>query len=136
MWVRIMDNPGGAQISRIATIPVAVDVHVRRVTENLGVTATQGLPLNKKIKQEIQSAWHAAVPRLPESGLALCGIKYDDSCVGALDYQAAEGFLARHGGVMDRNQYLARRCVKVYAALPIVVSRALSSPLSGKLYVR
>lgn len=61
MWVRIMANPGGAQIDRIDTIPVAVDVHVRRVTENLGVTDTRGLPLNKETKREIQSAWCAAV---------------------------------------------------------------------------
>ena len=59
MWVRIMANPGGAQISRIATIPVAVDVHVRRVTENLGVTDTRDLKLDEA-KPVIQAAWHAA----------------------------------------------------------------------------
>lgn len=32
-----MANPGGAVIGRIETIPVAVDVQVRRTTENLGV---------------------------------------------------------------------------------------------------
>ena len=35
MWMRLLANPGGAKIDRIDTIPVAVDVHVRRVTENL-----------------------------------------------------------------------------------------------------
>lgn len=34
MWVRIMVAPGGAQIRNIDALPVAVDVHVRRVTEN------------------------------------------------------------------------------------------------------
>ena len=45
MWVRIMAAPGGAVISNMETIPVAVDVHVRRVTENLGVTDTRRLTL-------------------------------------------------------------------------------------------
>ncbi|WP_423924481.1 hypothetical protein [Candidatus Palauibacter sp.] len=39
MWIRIMANPDGAVIDRIETITVAVDVQVRRATENLGVTA-------------------------------------------------------------------------------------------------
>ena len=60
MWVRIMSSPGGADIDRIDIIPIAVDVQVRRVTENLKVTDTQGLEL-KKAKPEIQSAWHNAV---------------------------------------------------------------------------
>ena len=40
MWVRMMAAPGRAVISHMETIPVAVDVQVRRVTENLGVTDT------------------------------------------------------------------------------------------------
>ena len=59
-WVRIMANPGGARIRRIDKIPVAVDVQVRRVTENLGVTDTMGLEL-KVTKPVIQAAWHSAV---------------------------------------------------------------------------
>jgi hypothetical protein len=61
MWVRIMAAPGGAAIDNIDTIPVAVDVQVRRVTENLGVTDTRGLPLSRDVKRRIQSAWQAAV---------------------------------------------------------------------------
>ena len=38
MWVRMLSNPGGAKIDRIDAIPVTVDVPVRRLTENLGVT--------------------------------------------------------------------------------------------------
>ena len=60
MWVRIMVDPGGAQISRMDAVPVAVDVQVRRVTENLGVTDTQGLSL-RRAKPLIQDAWRAAV---------------------------------------------------------------------------
>ena len=60
MWIRIMVDPGGAQISRMDTVPVAVDVQVRRVTENLGVTDTQGLTL-RQAKPLIQDAWRAAV---------------------------------------------------------------------------
>lgn len=60
MWVRIMAAPGGAVISHIETIPVAVDVHVRRVTENLGITDTRGLPLGRDVKCRIQLAWKEA----------------------------------------------------------------------------
>ena len=60
MWIRMMVNPGRAVIDRIETIPVAVDVQVRRVTENLGVTATRGLPL-RKAKPVIHTAWMEAV---------------------------------------------------------------------------
>lgn len=60
MWIRMMANPGRALIDRIETIPVAVDVQVRRVTENLGVTATRGLRL-RKAKPIIHQAWMEAV---------------------------------------------------------------------------
>lgn len=56
MWTRIMANPVGAVIERIETIPVAVDVQVRRATENLGVADTRGLPL-RKAKPLIHQAW-------------------------------------------------------------------------------
>ena len=61
MWVRMVAEPGGARIDRMDTIPVAVDVQVRRATENLGVTDTRGLPLKAATKWVIQSAWHVAV---------------------------------------------------------------------------
>ncbi len=61
LWVRIMAAPGGAAISQMETIPVAVDMHVRRVTENLGVTDTHGLALDRNVKRRIQSAWQDAV---------------------------------------------------------------------------
>lgn len=60
MWVRMMAEPGEATIRRLNLVPVAVDVQVRRATENLGVTDTRGLPL-ARAKPQIQEAWHAAV---------------------------------------------------------------------------
>lgn len=40
MWIRMLAAPGGATISRLELLPVAVDVQVRKVTEYLGVTRT------------------------------------------------------------------------------------------------
>ena len=60
MWVRIMVNPGGAYIRRIDTIPVAVDVQVRRATENLGVTDTRDLGLDEA-KLVIKDTWQTAL---------------------------------------------------------------------------
>lgn len=60
VWVRIMAHPGGAKIDRIETIPVAVDVQVRRPTENLGITKTKGMD-TVKAKPIIQCAWRDAV---------------------------------------------------------------------------
>ena len=40
---------------------MAVDVHVRRVTENLGVADTRGLTLGRDVKRRVQSAWQEAV---------------------------------------------------------------------------
>lgn len=60
MWVRIMANPGGAEIKRIEKVPVAVDVQVRRAAENLGIADTQGLKL-RKAKPIIQNACRKAV---------------------------------------------------------------------------
>ena len=60
MWVRMLVAPGGAKIDDIDIIPVAVDVHVRRVTGNLGVLDTQGLSV-EQARPEIQDTWRAAV---------------------------------------------------------------------------
>lgn len=61
MWIRIMVTPGRSKIKRIDSIDVAVDVQVRRATENLGMSDTMGLELNKECKQLIQFAWKHAV---------------------------------------------------------------------------
>ena len=60
MWVRMMTVPGGAKIDRMAIIPVAVDVQVRRVSENLRVADTRGLSI-REAKPIIQCAWQKAV---------------------------------------------------------------------------
>ena len=60
MWVRMLAAPGGATIARMGVVRVAVDVQVRRVSENLGIADTRSLPL-KQAKPVIQSAWQNAV---------------------------------------------------------------------------
>ena len=92
MWVRMMAEPGKAEIRRLETVPVAVDVQVRRVTENLGVTNTYtyGPKLNKGIKQQIQQAW--------SDGVAAAKIRGPERIAGtccALD--PALWFYGKHG---------------------------------------
>ena len=60
MWLRMLVAPGGAKIDDRDIIPVAVDVHVRRVTGNLGVLDTQDVSV-EKARQVIQDTWRAAV---------------------------------------------------------------------------
>lgn len=62
MWVRMLAHPGGATITNIEVVPVAVDVQVRRVTENLQLTATRGLDLDEA-RPVIQAAWGRDVAR-------------------------------------------------------------------------
>ena len=89
MWIRMMAHPGRARIDHIEVIPVAVDVQVRRVTENLGVAATCGLSL-RKAKPVIQQTWKNAVSEADIKGPA--GI--EGTCE-ALD--PALWFFGRHG---------------------------------------
>lgn len=89
MWIRMMANPGRATIDRIDAIPVAVDVQVRRATENLGVTATRGLPL-RRAKPEIHRAWMDAV-----SETAIGGPPDIAGTCAALD--PALWFFGKHG---------------------------------------
>ena len=89
MWIRMMVNPSRPVIDRIETIPAAVDVQVRRATENLGATATRGLPL-RRTKPVIHQAWMEAVSEVDigePPGLA--------RTYAALD--PALWFLGRHG---------------------------------------
>ena len=67
VWVRIMADPGGAEIKRIEKVPVAVDVQVSRATENLGIASTRGLEL-KEAKPIIQSACREAVAQIDIGG--------------------------------------------------------------------
>mgnify|MGYP001376636746 CR=1 FL=1 len=56
LWVRMLVDPGGATISGIESLPVAVDVQIRKVSEYLGITDTGGLRL-ETARPIIQSAW-------------------------------------------------------------------------------
>ena len=60
MWIRLLAFPGGARISSISVLPVAVDVQVRKVSQYLGVTATEGEDL-EAVRGRIQRAWQAGV---------------------------------------------------------------------------
>jgi hypothetical protein len=67
MWVRMMAVPGGARVSGLEVLPVAVDVQVRKVTEYLGLTDTAGQDLDKA-RPVIQDAWRAALRAHPAVG--------------------------------------------------------------------
>lgn len=67
MWVRMLAAPGKAEIDNLDIIPIAVDTHVKRVTENLGVSATQGMAI-EDAKPAIQSAWRDAIAATVISG--------------------------------------------------------------------
>ncbi len=56
LWVRLLAHPGGATITSMGDVPVAVDVQVRKVTEYLGVTDTGGLDL-EDVRAAIQETW-------------------------------------------------------------------------------
>jgi hypothetical protein len=50
--------PGGATLTNLEVVPVAVDVQVRKVTEYLGVTDTGSLEL-ESARALIQDAWRS-----------------------------------------------------------------------------
>jgi hypothetical protein len=56
MWVRMLAYPGGAEVTSLETLPVAVDVQVRKVTEYLSVTDTGELELDI-CRPIIQATW-------------------------------------------------------------------------------
>jgi len=56
MLVRMLVFPGGAEITSLDGLPVAVDVQVRKVTEYLGVSDTYGMEL-EKVRRTIQQIW-------------------------------------------------------------------------------
>ncbi len=60
MWKRMLAWPGEARIGGPETLPVAVDVQVRRATERLGVAETEGLAL-EEARPLIQQAWQRGV---------------------------------------------------------------------------
>ncbi|HZY30931.1 MAG TPA: hypothetical protein VFF86_04740 [Candidatus Methylomirabilis sp.] len=62
MWVRMLAYPGGACISSLGELDVAVDVQVRKVSEYLGVTRTRGQDL-ERVRTLIQRVWAEDVRR-------------------------------------------------------------------------
>jgi hypothetical protein len=58
MWIRMLAFPGGANITGIEIIPVAVDTHVQRVTEMLGLV--QPHKLDDAHRAAIQAVWFRA----------------------------------------------------------------------------
>ncbi len=89
MWIRIVAAPGGAKINNMDVVPVAVDVQVRKITENLGVADTVGLP-PEVAKPIIQCAWQNAV-----GGAKICGPRGIAGTCAALD--PALWFYGKHG---------------------------------------
>ena len=69
MWVRMMAEPGGARIGSMDVVPVAVDTHVRRITECLRVTDTRRLSM-EKARPTIQRFWEKAVGAVDIGGPA------------------------------------------------------------------
>lgn len=59
MWIRMLAWPGEATIEDLEELPVAVDVQVRKVTEYLGLTSTNGRPL-ESVRGQIQTTWQVA----------------------------------------------------------------------------
>ena len=70
MWARIMANPGGARISNMETVLVAVDTHVRRLTQDFGVTDTPKCRSAEQAGRAIQSFWKKAVGAVDIGGPA------------------------------------------------------------------
>lgn len=56
MLIRMLVLPGGAEITSLDDLPVAVDVQVRKVTEYLGASDTYGMEL-EKVRRRIQRIW-------------------------------------------------------------------------------
>lgn len=102
MWVRMLAHPGGADITSLSILPVAVDVQVRKVTEYLGVTETYGQPL-ERVQQHIQEVWQEDVRRHGAVGPEALA-----STAGALD--PAIWFLGKWG---------CTRCERAARRLPI-----------------
>jgi hypothetical protein len=89
MWIRMLVAPGNASITELQIIPVAVDVQVRRISENLGVTETSGQSL-EAARPVIQAAWR----QLAESDKIDAPGSLSGTCAG-LD--PALWFFAKYG---------------------------------------
>ena len=61
MWVRILASPGGARITGLDTLPVAVDVQIRKVSRYLGVAREEGACGVGRVRTKVQDAWRREV---------------------------------------------------------------------------
>ena len=59
-WIRMLVSPGRAAIDDMDYIPVGVDVHTRRVTNNLGILDTEHMP-EGRAREAIQNVWREAI---------------------------------------------------------------------------
>ncbi len=59
MWLRIMATAGGAQITRIESVPIAVNAHIKRLTANLGMSKKDSENAAAE-SSYIQSVWKSA----------------------------------------------------------------------------
>jgi hypothetical protein len=67
LWIRELALPGNAQIASLDTLDVAVDVQVKKVTENLGMLPTCGYEI-EEVRQLIQDVWRADVRKNGAAG--------------------------------------------------------------------
>lgn len=56
VWVRVLAHPGGARIEGLESLPIAVDVYARKVSEYLDVTRTHDMPLDR-LRPLLQRLW-------------------------------------------------------------------------------
>ena len=73
VWIRIMANPGGAEITPVEAMTVGVDIHVRRLTRNLGLLgdgpSIAAMEMNDDSRDaEIRQIWHDAASRVDLEG--------------------------------------------------------------------
>ena len=95
VWIRIIANPGGAEITPVEAMTVGVDIHVRRLTRNLGLLedwpAIAAMDTDDDSRdREIRRIWHDAASRADIEGPPGVG-----RGAGAID--PALWFLGRYG---------------------------------------
>ena len=113
MWVRMQAEPGGATITGLDTLSVAVDVHVCRATANLGVVPDRLQDLrdviarvksiDRPLRYAIESAWQEAV-----AGASICGPSRIAGTCAALD-----------PALWSFGKYGCSHCEKVGTRVPI-----------------
>ena len=95
VWIRIMANPGGASIAPADAMSIGVDIHVRRLTRNLGLLddgqVVAAIDTDDDSRDaEVRQIWRDAAIRADIQDLPRVG-----SGAGALD--PALWFFGRHG---------------------------------------